>query len=305
VLSETIIENQPEQEPLLAVENATLGYGRNIILRNVDLSVRPGEFWCFLGPNGEGKTTLIKALLGAIKPKAGRIGAREDVFKRQRVSYVPQRLELNDALPTTVTEFVLSGLVGVPSTSGTRGKRLERVLDLVGLSKLKDRSFWAMSGGQQQRALLARALVRDPGLLVVDEPTAGLDLNAAQAVLDVLTRLHHEYQLTVVFVTHDLQTAADRGSHAALFKNGRVVAGAMAEVLTPDHLGAVYGVSIGVDVVDGRRVISVDRPDQTMEKLPDTHSGVVEDDRDVAADGDTADRASGGQASGGVGGGDA
>lgn len=242
--------------PLLDVQKATLAYGRTVILSDVELQIRPGEFWCFLGPNGEGKTTLIKALLGAMKPRFGAIVPREDVFKRQRVSYVPQRLELNQALPTTVSEFVLSGLVGVPSNAETRAKRLARVLELVGLGRLKQRSFWAMSGGQQQRAMLARALIRDPGLLVVDEPTAGLDLNAARAVLDVLSDLHTRYQITIVFVTHDLQIAADRGTHAALFRDGKVTGGSMAEVLTGPALSETFGAPIEVQVDQtGRRTV--------------------------------------------------
>ncbi len=245
---------QTAADPLLRVDHATLAYGRNVVLTGVDLQIRPGEFWCFLGPNGEGKTTLIKALLGALRPRIGRIDARPDVFKRQRVSYVPQRLELNDALPTTVTEFVCAGLVGVPTSSQTRTNRLAKVLELVGLTQLKDRSFWAMSGGQQQRALLARALIRDPGLLVVDEPTAGLDLRAAQAVLDVLTDLHTRYQLTVVFVTHDLQIAADRATHAALFRSGRVAAGPVQDTMTTDALTETFGVPIEAALDDtGRR----------------------------------------------------
>ncbi len=232
--------------PQLSLIKATLGYGRRVVLRDVEFNINAGEFWCFLGPNGEGKTTLIKALLGAIRPQRGAIYRQAKMFRQGKVSYVPQRLELNPVLPTSVREFVLSGLSGVPSTALMRRHRLERVLDLVGLRAAKDRNYWTLSGGQKQRALVARALVRDPGLLIVDEPTAGLDYAAVEAVLKTMHELYTRYGVTIVFVTHDLGIAAEHATHLAFFRHGKVIAGPKGEVLTAERLHETFGVPVNL-----------------------------------------------------------
>ena len=250
----TQYQEYPAPTALLSLRRATLGYGRHVVLRNVDLDIEPGQFWCLLGPNGEGKTTLIKVLLGALRPKKGIVHRQKQLFRGGQVSYVPQRLELNPALPTSVREFVLGGVAGLKTFGQQRRQRLTRVLELVGLSHRFERhNYWTLSGGQKQRALVARALIRDPKLLIIDEPTAGLDFAAAQAVLDVLADLHHTYQVTIVFVTHDLPIAADQASHVALFRGGAVTAGTKAEVLTSAGLQRTFGVPIRVDPLpDGR-----------------------------------------------------
>ncbi|MEM7626389.1 MAG: metal ABC transporter ATP-binding protein [Planctomycetota bacterium] len=251
----------PQDKPLLSLRQATLGYGGRAVLEDVSFDVNAGQFWCFLGPNGEGKTTLIKALLGALRPQRGAVLRQAKMFRSGKVSYVPQRLELNPVLPTSVREFVLSGLAGVRSDATKRRNRLARVLELVGLGASHKRNYWTLSGGQKQRALVARALVRDPGLLIVDEPTAGLDFAAVEAVLTVMRELYRDFNVTVVFVTHDLNIAAEHATHLAFFRNGRVVAGPKNEVLTAERLHATFGVPVAVQQDgDGRfRVGQVQR----------------------------------------------
>ena len=235
-----------EEQPVIRAEAATLAYGRRVILRDVDLTIRQGEFWFFLGPNGQGKTTLIKALLGAVKPRRGRISLRQDFRRRTKVGFVPQECELNAAAPTTVREFVLSGLVGIPSDPRMRAVRLERLLSLLGLRSAQSQSLWTLSGGQRQRAMVARALIRDPLLLIVDEPTAGLDLGAATGLLELVSELRRKHGITIAFVTHDLQIAARRATHVALFRNGDVLGGAASEVFVDEHLTRTFGIGVNV-----------------------------------------------------------
>ena len=231
-------------KPILAVEQVTLAYGRNVVLRDVNLRIEQGDFWCLLGPNGESKSTLIKALLGAVKPKRGRIFLRPDFARRTRIGLVPQESEVNTVVPTTVEEFILTGTVGLSLDGRTREARLKRVLEIMGLQLLRQRSFWTLSGGQRQRTLVARALIRDPLLLIVDEPTAGLDLAAATGLLETITDLSRDKGITVLFVTHDLNIAAQRASHIALFRGGRLTGGPVAEVFTPENLQTTFGVPI-------------------------------------------------------------
>lgn len=236
----------PSEKPVLSAEQVTLAYGRRIVLSEVNLAIQRGEFWAFLGPNGEGKSTLIKALLGAIQPMRGKIFLRADFQQRTRLALVPQECEVNPSVPTTVREFVLGGLVGISLNGTQQDARLRGVLDLMTVSHLRERSLWTLSGGQRQRALVARALIRDPLLLIVDEPTAGLDLAAAASLLDAITSLSRDKGITIVFVTHDLGIAAQHATHAALFRGGKLTAGPLKEVFTPANLSRTFGVPVGV-----------------------------------------------------------
>ena len=190
-------------ECLLQATGVRLAYGRRTVLREVNLSLRAGEFWCFLGPNGAGKTTLLRALLGALSPRSGRLWTNPALWRRDRLGFVPQRCEINPTLPTTVGEFTLLGLVGIPASAPERRARLAWALDKVGLGGLAAKDYWALSGGQRQRALVARALVRRPNVLILDEPTNGLDLAAEDTLLRFLAALNNREGLTILFVTHN------------------------------------------------------------------------------------------------------
>ncbi len=232
--------------PLLSMQDASLGYAGHAVLSGVNLDIHAGQFWCLLGPNGEGKTTLIKAMLGALRPQQGGVYRQPALFNAGKVSYVPQRIDLNPVLPMSVREFVLTGLAGVSADATKRRSRLERVLSLVGLTPLERRNYWTLSGGQKQRALVARALIRDPQLLIVDEPTAGLDFAAADAVLRVMKDLYTRFNVTVVFVTHDLHIAAEHATHLAFFRRGKVTAGTKQDVYTAELLQQTFGMQPSV-----------------------------------------------------------
>jgi ABC-type cobalamin/Fe3+-siderophores transport system ATPase subunit len=231
-------------EVVLKATGLTLGYGARAVLQGVNLEVRRGEFWFLLGPNGEGKTTLIKALLGMLRPWEGALWIRPECARRGRIGFVPQRCDLNPTLRTTVREFVLLGLVGVAADRRAVEERLGWALARTDLTVLVGRDYGSLSGGQRQRALVARALVRRPELLIVDEPTNGLDLVAEDEVLQALTALNRSERLTVLFVTHHLDIAASFGSHFALFAKGAVQAGTSEQVLTREALRGVYGAPV-------------------------------------------------------------
>lgn len=224
-----------------------LGYGPRTVLARVHLCIDGGEFWFLLGPNGTGKTTLLKALLGLLRPLAGSVQLHPEQARRDRIGYVPQHAELAPGLPTTVREFVLLGLVGISTSRRDRSNRLAWALEHVGLQGMERKDYATLSGGQCQRALVARALVRRPALLVMDEPTAGLDPAAENTLFSYIATLNQEECLTVVCVSHDLTTAARYASHVALFHERTVHTGPAREVLTHDNLARVYGVGLSVD----------------------------------------------------------
>lgn len=234
------------QDIALRADEVTLAYGQRTILANVSVEVRWGEFWCCLGPNGEGKTTLLRAILGELLPQRGQLWLHPELMDRQRIGFVPQRCDLNPALPTTVREFVLLGTVGTRLPRRAYQERLEWALTRVGLQDRLRHDYWSLSGGQRQRALVARALVRQPRLLLLDEPTNGLDLPTADALLHLLAELNQQERLTLMFVTHDLTIAARYATHGLLLWAGQALAGPVQTVLTPRHLEHLYGVSVEV-----------------------------------------------------------
>lgn len=233
---------EQKSDPIVLVENGGFAYGRNSILESVEMKINDGEFWCFIGPNGEGKTTFIKALLGALRPKRGLIRLRADFARRTRIGFVPQSCDLNPSVPTTIESFVKQGTAGLNVERTKLNHRVRRALEVMGIQFIRERSIWRVSGGQRQRAMVARALVRDPLMMIVDEPTAGLDLAASSGLLKTITELNKKHRITVIFVTHDLQLAGRYASHVAIFKNKRVINGPIGEILTGKNLEKAFGV---------------------------------------------------------------
>lgn len=231
-----------QKNPIVQVQEATFAYGRNVILESVEMQIYDSEFWCFIGPNGEGKTTLIKALLGALRPKRGIVQLRADFARRTRIGFVPQKCDLNPSVPTTIQSFVVQGTAGLAVEESKLKRRVQKSLEVMGIQHIRNRSIWRISGGQRQRAMVARALVRDPLLMIVDEPTAGLDLAASSRLLKTITKLNQQYKITVIFVTHDLQLTGRYASHLAVFKNRLVKCGPVEDVLTGENLEMAFGV---------------------------------------------------------------
>lgn len=194
--------------PSVAVEQLTFAYDEQVVLEDVSLSIAADEFVCVVGPNGGGKTTLLKLLLGLLEPDRGTVSVLGSPARqaRCRVGYMPQHAHLDPQFPVRAIDVVLMGRLGQRSRLG-RYSRDDRqyaahVLEQVGLAAMARRSFAALSGGQQQRVLLARALASQPELLLLDEPTANLDVNVQGDVYDILHELNR--RMTIVMVSHDV-----------------------------------------------------------------------------------------------------
>lgn len=230
--------------PLFNTQNLRVGYRGKTVLQEVNLRIERGQFWFLLGPNGEGKSTLLRSLMGLLPPLGGALNRDPEQACLETTGFVPQRCDFNPTLATTVREFVGLGLVGLKVTTRDFDDRLTWALERVGMSAHRRRDYAALSGGQRQRILLARALVRRPTLLILDEPTNGLDLNSEEALLSALQRLNMEDGLTILFVTHDLPLAARFASHLAVVHRGRVEAGSRQDVMAQGTLERAYGMPI-------------------------------------------------------------
>ncbi len=193
---------------LVELRDVGLGYNGRPVLEHVSLRIEPGEFVALLGPNGAGKTTLLRGILGLLPVLSGRIAYGFD-RATSPPGYVPQRDALDPIFPLSAFEVVLMGTYAKLRPLQPVGARLRRVaadcLDQVGLAALAKRPFWSLSGGQRQRALIARALAVEPEILLLDEPTAGVDREAEATIADVLTQLNRNRGLTVVLVTHHVE----------------------------------------------------------------------------------------------------
>jgi ABC-type Mn2+/Zn2+ transport system ATPase subunit len=194
-------------ESLIALRDVSLGYDGRPVLGHVDLIIERGEFLALLGPNGAGKTTLLRGLLGLIPVLGGRI---DYDFNRLETppGYVPQRDTLDPIFPLSALEVVLMGTYAKLRPAWPAGRReherARACLGEVGLAGLAHRPFWILSGGQKQRVLIARALAVDPDVLILDEPTSGIDREAEATIMGLIARLNRERNLTVVLVSHHL-----------------------------------------------------------------------------------------------------
>jgi ABC-type Mn2+/Zn2+ transport system ATPase subunit len=247
--------NPDPDSPLLSLRGAVLGYGGRPVLAPVDLEVHAGEFLGLVGPNGSGKTTVLRAMMGLLAPLSGSV-TRSNVAVR--FGYVPQRKALDRGWPLRAEDIVLMGLmdrVGLLRRPG-EGHRAaaRRALAAVGVEELAKRPFDALSGGQKQRTLIARALAGRPSVLLLDEPTAGMDLPGTRSVLSLLRRLHRD-GLTIVLVTHRLNEVANTARRVALFTEEGLEVGPVQEVLTPTSLTRLYGVPVRTALVEGSLII--------------------------------------------------
>ena len=193
--------------PLLKADNLKLGYGSVPVAENITFSVNKGDYLCVIGENGSGKTTLIKALTGLVKPLSGNIEFGVDSLK---IGYLPQQTELQRDFPASVKEIVMSGFAGNgvfhPFYSKKEKETARRFAERLGISKLWQCCYRELSGGQQQRVLLARALCASGDLLLLDEPAAALDPEAANEMYELISSVNRD-GTAVIMVTHDIKSA--------------------------------------------------------------------------------------------------
>lgn len=208
----------------IELNNVSFQYDQTIVLKNISLQVKQGDFLAVLGPNGSGKSTLLKIILGLLKPTSGDVqlfGERCRDFKnREWIGYVSQKSNaFNSGFPATVFEVVESGLVKKTGLfkkyPKDASKRVEKALQSVGMEKFMKQSIGELSGGQQQRVFIARALVAEPKCLILDEPTVGIDHEHVQSFYNMLAHLNREQHITLILVTHDVDTVSNQISHVA------------------------------------------------------------------------------------------
>ena len=255
----------------LGLRGAGIEFGGRFIWRGVDLEVTTGEFVAILGPNGAGKSTLLKALLGVLALSEGSISVFGRRVRRgnSAVGYLPQRRTFDEDLRVRGVDLVRLGLEGarwgIPLPFAERlglgharanARRMEDVIEMVGAQAYATRPIGELSGGEQQRILIAQALVSGARMLVLDEPLDSLDMNSQQAISGLVQRICHDSGVTVLLVAHDINPILPYVDRVVYVAQGQIVSGTPAEVIRPDVLTRLYGAPVEVlRTIDGRIVV--------------------------------------------------
>lgn len=243
------------KKTMVELENVSFQYDYTHVLKNISFRVEEGDFLALLGPNGSGKSTLLKLLLGLLKPMTGTIKLFDEdakTFKnRELIGYVSQKSNaFNSGFPATVFEVVRSGLAKKTGLFKRMpidcNERVLKALQAVGMEAFAQRNIGQLSGGQQQRVFIARALIGEPKLLILDEPTVGIDHENVQAFYDMLAKLNQELGMTMILVTHDVDTVSNRISHVACLNQTIHFHGYKVDFdsISEDALNAWYGHSV-------------------------------------------------------------
>ena len=252
-------------EPIvLETRHLSAGYDDELAVEDISFSVRRGERIALVGPNGAGKSTLLKALVGLMKPDQGEVliyGERSTQVAARHVAYVPQSSDVDWNFPVSVWDVVMMGRVKhigwfrLPLPGGIHTAAVKRALDRAGLLKCANRQIGELSGGQKRRVFIARALAQEADILLLDEPFAGVDARAQEALLKVLDSLRQD-GVTAVVATHDLAMASSQFDRLMLLHRNLVAFGEADEVFKPDLLAKTYGGKLAV-WQDGNQVVVV------------------------------------------------
>ena len=252
--------------PVLSLRDATLSFGARTLWSGLDLDVAPGEFVAVLGPNGSGKTSFLKSVLGAQRLTSGEMRFLDEPVRRgaRRIGYIPQQKLITASTPVRARDLVGFGVTGhrwgLPLSRRAERARVDELLKAVGATAYADAPVAALSGGEQQRLRVAQALASDPRLLLCDEPLLSLDLAHQRVVSELIDRHRRETDAAVVFVTHDVNPVLDMVNRVLYLVGGRFRIGTPDEVLDSEVLSSLYGTPVDVVRVRGRIVV-VGSPD--------------------------------------------
>jgi zinc/manganese transport system ATP-binding protein len=253
---------------ILAVEGVSVTLSGREILHDVTFHINAGEFTGLIGSNGAGKTTLMRVILGLITPTSGTVRVESGTRGKPQIGYVPQRITLDPDMPMRARDLVGLGIdgqrFGLPWPSAARRKRIDEMLDSVDAMRFADARVGNLSGGEQQRILIAHALISEPRLLLLDEPLANLDIGSEQEVVELLSRIARQEQIAVLISTHDMNPLLPVMDRIVYVAGGRIATGTTAEVVSSQSLTKLYGHHVDVIHVHDRILVVAGRSDAAL-----------------------------------------
>ena len=235
-----------KDDTCIELSNVYYSYEGQKVLESISFKIKCGDYLGIIGPNGGGKTTLLKIILGLIKPSSGKVKVNN---RKQLIGYVPQRSTQGDVhFPATVHEIVKSGRtasVGIFRNFSEKDYHtIDHAMKIADVSRLKNRLIGDLSGGQRQRLFIARALAGEPKILILDEPTVGVDIVSQEKFYAFLEELNEKYGITVIFVSHDLDFVTSRVKNVLCLNRSLVCHGSPKEFLKEKYLEKLYGKKI-------------------------------------------------------------
>jgi zinc/manganese transport system ATP-binding protein len=251
----------PANAPILDVNQVSVALAGRQILDRVSFSIGAGEFTGLIGPNGAGKTTLLRVILGLQRPGSGGVSVlgRHGSLRRHPVGYVPQKVLLDPDMPMRARDLVALGAdgdrYGLRLPSRQRTDLVREMLHAVDADRFADARVGTLSGGEQQRVLIAQALISRPRLLLLDEPLANLDLRASQEIVSLLARIAREQQIAVLLSAHEMNPLLPVLDRVVYLAAGRAASGPVDQVITAETLSALYGHPVEVLRVQGRVLV--------------------------------------------------
>jgi len=247
--------------PVLAVDGVSVRLGGRQILDEVTFAIAPGEFVGLIGSNGAGKTTLLRVILGLQPTTAGTVSVGGGPHARGRglVGYVPQKIQLDPDMPVRARDLVGLGLdgnrLGIPLPSRHKRELVDQMLEAVDATRLASQRVGNLSGGEQQRVMIAHALVSKPKLLLLDEPLANLDIRSAQEIISLLAKICRQQQVSVLISAHEMNPLLPVMDRIVYMAGGRAASGTTDEVIREDVLSQLYGHHVDVLNVHGRVLV--------------------------------------------------
>jgi zinc/manganese transport system ATP-binding protein len=259
-----------EGPPVLEVDGVSVALGGRQVLDQFSFHVKAGEFTGLIGSNGAGKTTLLRVILGLQAPETGRVllSGRARRSRGSSIGYVPQKVLLDPDVPMRARDLIALGLdgqrFGMPVPSHKRRAAVDEMLAAVDAVPFADARVGTLSGGEQQRVLIAHALIARPRLLLLDEPLANLDLRSGQEIVTLLHRIAVEQRIAVLLSAHEMNPLLPVMDRVVYLAEGRAVAGTTDEVIRADVLTALYGHHVDVLHVHGRVIVVASGPDDAV-----------------------------------------
>jgi zinc/manganese transport system ATP-binding protein len=248
--------------PVLTVGQVSVSLGGRRVLDEVSFAVAPGEFTGLIGPNGAGKTTLLRVILGLQRPGSGQVailGRRRGSLRHQPAGYVPQKVQFDPSMPMRARDLVALGAdgasYGLRLPSAARAEAVRQMLRAVDAGHLADARVGTLSGGEQQRVLIAHALISRPPLLLLDEPLANLDLRSGREIVSLLARIAREQQVAVLLSAHEMNQLLPFLDRVVYLAAGRAASGPTREVITTQVLSGLYGHHVEVVRAAGRILV--------------------------------------------------